>query len=659
MAKSVEHMKPDKDAQTPEQMERSKLVEERAADGAHSEEDLQSYIQLAYYAGHQWIAMSPTTRQIVPLPKEEWQSQYTANRIMPAVRNELSKVLRYKLSKAVIPASTEDRDVRAARVADKVVEWLEYDLKLQEVDEEAVMWALVTRIGFVKPVWNPAKGLMVATQDGKPVRQGDVDIEVLNLFEVKWDPSASRWCDVRWVIHERQRSIEYIKAVYGKDVKADDTLTAANIYDGKLKSLTAGSSLFQGQAVKAKNCAIVREYWEAPSHEYPKGRRITTAGGMELYYEEDIGFGEEDNTDREIPIFPLIHIPVPGKIIGTSVTEQLIPIQREYNKSRSQIIENKNLMANPVWVAQTGSVVDDEISTGPGSIVWYNQGFNAPEMRQPASLGSDVYKNVEQCIEEMMFISSQQEVSHGSTPTGVTSGVAVQLLQEQDDTKLAPTVAKYGRFKQTYLSYLLKIVRFKYTEPRTVQLLGKNKRMEALEFIGSDLTSTDVRFEDMSLTQLSSAARKQYLMELVELGVLNPQMDKDLIMRMLELGITDELYDGLEIDVQQALNENASWAKQDFSPITRDFYNHEVHVAQHNKFRKGEEYMAMDPEMQSGIDAHIQEHMDFIMQAMMQAAPAQMEEGDTGGLDMNKIVGALSPDEQAALQQNPAILDNL
>jgi hypothetical protein len=653
-------MKPDKDAQTPEQIERCKLIDERSVEGTHSEEDLQSYVQLAYYAGHQWIAMSKTARQIVPLPREEWQTQYTANRIMPAVRNELSKVLRHKLSKAVIPASTEEADIRAARIADKVVEWLEYELKLQEIDEEAVMWALVSRIGFVKPVWNPGKGLTIATEDGKPVKTGDVDIEVLNLFEIKWDPTASRWNETRWVIHERQRTIEYIKSVYGKDVSADDSLTASNVYDGKLKSLTAGSNLFSGQSIKAKNSAMVKEYWERPSKEYPKGRRITIAGGVELFYEEDIGFGEEDITDRDIPIFPLIHIPVPGKIIGTSVTEQLIPVQREYNKSRSQIIENKNLMANPKWAAEFGGIIDDEINSAPGTVIWYRPGFQPPIMLQPASLGSDVYKNIEQCIEEMMFISSQQEVSHGSTPTGVNSGVAIQLLQEQDDTKLAPTVAKYGRWKQKYMSYLLKIVRYKYNEMRTVQIVGQNKRMEALEFRGSDLTSTDVRFEDMSLTQLSSAARKQYILELISMGVLNPQMDRDLIIRMLELGITDDLYDGLEIDVQQALNENAAWAKLDLSPITRDFFHHEVHVAQHNKFRKGEEYMGMSPDEQQVIDLHVQEHMTYIMQAMMQSAPQEpIDEGGTGGLDMSRVIGALSPEEQAAIQQNPNILDTI
>lgn len=636
--------------QTTKQLERVALVDERSKQGEHSDEDINSYKQLAYYTGNQWIAMNKQTKTIVPLPKEDYQVQYVANRIMPSVRTELAKVMRNKLTKKVIPATTEDADVRAARLAEKVVEWLEYDLKLQEIDEEAIMWTLVTRIGFVKPVWNPNKGVIIATEDGKQIKQGDADIEVLNLFELKWDKSASKWEQARWYVHERQRTVEYVKDMYGVEVEAEDGLTQSSVYAGKLASLTSGSTGFIASSVKAVDCVVVKECWEKPSNKYPKGRQITTANGKELYYAEDIGFGEEDTSEREVPIFPLIHINVPGKIIGSSIVEQLMPVQREYNKSRSQTIENKDLMANPKWVAEVGSV-DDEIDNRPGSVIWYRKGFAPPVMTQPTSLGSDVDSNIERCLEEFMFISGQQEVSHGATSPGVTAGVAIQLLQEQDDTKLGPTIAKYGRFKQHYLSYLLKMIKYKYDTPRTVTLVGKNKAQEVLEFKGSELTSYDVRMDDMSLTQLSSAAKKQYIIELIQLGVLNPQTDKDLIVRILEVGITDEMYDALEIDVQQAMNENSLWAKGDMSPITREFYNHEVHVAQHNRFRKGMEYEALAPEQRAIIDAHVQEHLEYVMGEMMQ--PMEQE------IDQAKVLGALTPEEQAAVQADPSILDNL
>lgn len=648
----------DETIQSPEQADRVSLVEDRSTQGAHSDEDLQSYVQLAYYAGKQWLAVSKTAKTIVPLPKEDWQVQYTANRVMPIVRTELAKITRNKLTKTVIPASTEDEDIRAARLADKVVEWLEYELDLQEVDQEAILWALTTRIGFVKPVWDASKGVVLSTEKGKRTHQGDVSIEVLSLFEVKWDPSASRWKDVQWVIHEKPRTVDYVKTVYGLEVTPDEGLSVTSIYDGKLKSLTAsGLTGIGGAAKEVKNMVLVRELWEAPSFEYPNGRRITTGGGKELYYSEDIGFGENDHSEREIPIFALNHINIPGKIVGSSVVEQLMPVQREYNKSRSQIQENKNLMANPQWVVEYGSLIEGyDITNMPGGLIQYQKGYTAPFMSQPTSLGNDVEANIERCLEEFMFISGQQEVSHGATPTGVSSGVAIQLLQDQDDTKLGPNIAQYSRFKQKYMSYMLKIIKYKYDIERTVKVVGRNKRTEAVTFKGSDLASCDIRMDDMSLTQRSKASKQAYVIELVQLGVLNAQMDKDLIIRMLELGITDELYDGLEQDVQQAMNENGQWSKEDYSPIVREFYNHEVHVAQHNRFRKSEEYEMLDPAVQQLIDMHVQMHTEALMQAMMPTAPTEPTSA-TDGVDPERVAGALTPDEQQVLQQNPQLMD--
>jgi len=184
--------------------------------------------------------------------------------------------------------------------------------------------------------------------------------------------------------------------------------------------------------------------------------------------------------------------------------------------------------------------------------------------------------------------------------------------------------------------------------------------VDALTLKGSDLTSFDIRFDEMSLTQLTKAGKQQHVMELVTAGVLNPQMDRDLIIRMLELGITDELYDGLEIDVQQALNENAKWTKGELDTITRDFFNHEVHVAQHNKFRKGDEYTQLPPEAQMLIDMHVQEHMEYIMQAMMPApGTPTAAPGEESGMDVNRVMGSLTPEEQDYLNQNPQLLEQM
>ncbi len=662
--KKKRDIRPDLTAQTPEQAQRVSFVDECFDHSGTESERLTSYAHLAYYAGKQWIGLSRASKSLVPLPPEPGEVQYTANRIMPVVRTEQAKVLRNKLTQTVVPASSEDSDIRAARIGDKVTQWLEYELDLQDVDQESVLWALTTRIGFVVPTWDTQGGEIVGKDKKGDVHEGMPKIDVCSLFDVIWDMSTSKWSDVRWVGVERVRSVEYVKTVFGVDIGPEDGLSLTNVFDGKLSALTADGLGSGTQEVK--DCVRLRTLWKAPGPECPKGQTIIIANGRELYFDEDIGFGEEDDTPRQIPVFPLIHIRIPGRVLGTSVTEQLMPVQREYNTSRSQIIENKNLMSNPKWAVEAHSLQGQEITREAGQVLQYTAGANPPVMLQPKGLGPEVANNIERCLEEFQYISGQREVSHGSTPTGVTAGVAIQLLQEQDDTQLAPTIQQYARWKRRYMSYLLKMVRFKFTEERTIKLVGKNKKTDTLTFRGSQLTSTDIRYEDISATAMTKAAKQSFVMELVTAGVLNPQMDKDLIIRMLEMGITDELYDGTEIDSTQAITENGQWARGDLTPTTRDFYNHEIHVMQHNKFRKGDEYRELPPEMQALIDAHVTEHMEYIMQAMMQqqaeqaaAAPGAGSAEEDTGMSVDRVMQALTPEEQEALKANPQLLDSI
>lgn len=578
----------------------------------------QAYLNISYFAGKHWIVLDPTTNKLTPSLLEPWQVRYTANKIQPIVRNEWSKITKNKFVMFVSPATTEDGDIRSARIGDKIVEWLEYELSLQEKDRENCLWGLTTAISFIKPYWNPSKGREI----GQGLHEGDVDLCVCSIFELKFDTSCSKWEDITWICHDKIRSTDYIKRVYGKEV-SPETLVATNLYEAKLASTLATNS--SGVTYKKhEDSAVVHEYWELPSAEYPKGRRITTAGSQVLVYEEDIGFGDTDDTPRELPFFPFFHINVPGRLIPTCVVEQLIPPQREYNKSRSQIIENKNLVSNPILLVPNGGL-DEEPTNEPGQILYYNPGMK-PEYLDPPMMGVDVYKNLEYIDGEFEFISGQHETSHGSTPAGVTSGTAIGFLQEQDDTKLSPSIANYITCKQKYMRYLLKMVQKRYDAERTIRIVGDNRKVDVFKFKGSDLTSIDVRINEATMYQTNKPAKQDFILKLVQYGILLPTQERDrqLIMKVLEFGIMDEVYSEFEQDATHAQNENDKWRKGDMSPDVRDFYNHEVHVKEHDKFRKSETYTQLPNVYKASIDAHVEMHMQEVMKKAMEQIMAQM-----------------------------------
>lgn len=586
------------------------FVDEQLKKGDKKTYEMQWYLNIAYFVGKQWIAFDSVNKRLYEPEREPWQVRFVGNRIQPIVRTELAKITKNKPTIVVTPASNEDSDIKSARVAEKVADYLFYELDLKAKNQELGLWGL-TCAGFIKPFWNNNKG----NDAGQGLKQGDVDADIVSPFEIDIDPSAKKWSEVKWVCHKKVRDTDYVKQVYDKEVEAEGGILESNLYESQLKDITI---MGQGITYKnAENAVIVKEYWEKPTAKYPKGRRITIANGVLLFYEEDIGFGDEDDTERELPFFPFFHINVPGRVWPTTINEQLIPIQREYNKTRSQIIENKNLMANPIWLVPKGST-EEEISAGmPGQIIEYKPQIGKPEMAQAPSMSADVYKNEERCIEEFEFISGQHETSHGSTPTGVKSGVAIAYLQEQDDTKLGPTISNFESCIQNYMKYMLKMVKFKYIEERLIKIVGQDNKIETFYFKGSDLTSTDVRIVSGSSLPQSKAAKQEWIMNLVTNRVLDPVKDRELIMKMLELGITEDMYDYYTIDINQAEAEKEQWLKGDFSPDVRDFYNHEIHITEHNKFRKSDDYKQLDPQAKALIDAHVKAHEDYILQRII------------------------------------------
>src|SRR5690606_8768548 len=79
----------------------------------------QWWINLAFLAGQQWVVWNPQTRTL-ELPKApSWRVRMTINHIEPMVRTALAKLTKNRPVSEVQPASTEERDINAARTGTK------------------------------------------------------------------------------------------------------------------------------------------------------------------------------------------------------------------------------------------------------------------------------------------------------------------------------------------------------------------------------------------------------------------------------------------------------------------------------------------------------------------------------------------------------------
>jgi hypothetical protein len=614
------------------------IVLERYENG-REHDDLQNwYENLAFFAGNQYVRWDKSTNKLVTPEKPSWRVRLTFNHIMPRVRTEHAKLTINRHVWEVLPATAEEEDTNVAKVSTKFLDAKWRELEMDDTKEEAILWALTTGTGFVKTWWdegkyrddnlvpltndegipidesgNPlpedAEPLMIPRQeqDGRFAPIGDIDCAAISPFEIIPDPSASKMDDCQWIIHAKRWPKQIAEERWGIQLETDGE--AGNWFD-KLKGMVASTFGRASNDSEDEDMVLVLELWERPSQKYPDGRLVVVAGNQLVHD------GVNPMPQGELPFVMFRHIVVPGKFWGESIIKQLISPQKEYNRTISQITEIKNRTSNPQKLLPVSSGIDPDKWTGePGLVIPYNPvAGQAPGYITPPPVQPYMFKLLEHNLSDLDQISGQHEVSHGQTPPGVKSGVAIRFLQEQDDTKLGPTARSIERGWRKLAVMWLKMAKamYKPEENRMVKYVGKNRQIECFDFDSQKIPmEPDVIIISGSALPESKSARQDFLKELYQLGVfVDPKTgrpDNAKFMKMLEIGGVDEAFDDISTDMNAAEIENKLMERgQEQWPHEWD--NHELHIYQHNKYRKSTDFMALPEEIRALYGRHIKIH---------------------------------------------------
>jgi len=108
-----------------------------------------------------------------------------------------------------------------------------------------------------------------------------------------------------------------------------------------------------------------------------------------------------------------------------------------YNRARSQVVHNVELMGNPKWlVPKTAGVSTHAITSKPGEKIYYNAAGGTPQQVAAAPLPSYIADNITRLQAEMGDVAGLHSVSLGKRAVGVTSGKAIQALASHDTSQL-------------------------------------------------------------------------------------------------------------------------------------------------------------------------------------------------------------------------------
>lgn len=583
----------------------------------------QWYYNLAFYFGRQYVqwvgSVSANKFTLMDVkPRQSWRARLVSNKIKPIIRNELTKLTKEEMQFYVVPATTEESDIFAARAGESLAEFVLDDSKFNRVRRQATLWSLLTGTGYTKTYYD--QNYPVPNND-----PGKIILDALSSFPIYVPLLDEEDIQVQpYVFHQRSVDPNFIKEKWGVDVTPDNEVRA-EYYEERLRNVLGIQS--KGYVPQS----IVREVWVRPNQEFPQGAMFIIQGKNVLYIYEDIVEAREDAElppvgDAEVPdtptrnplelpetVFPyehgeypfqkIIHIPA-ARYYGMSVIEDLIPLQKEYNRARSQIIESKNKTASAQWVVPKGSINPAMITSQPGLVITYQPGFEPPRAIKQPDLPAYVIQDLDRTLKDIDDISGQYEVAHGRTPPGVEAASAIAYLQEENDTRLYHTTASIEEAAQSVGTQILSLIDQCWTEEKMVKVVSKNNATDVRMLRKADMKgNTDFRIEPGSMAPKSRAARNAMMLELLDRQVVPP----DKILKYLQMVDTNQMYNEMQLDDRQAQRENIRMSEGTQVSIN-DYDNHAAHIMAHENYMKTEEYELLPEQLRQLFLVHDQEH---------------------------------------------------
>ena len=583
-------------------------------------------LNMNFYMGNQYCTALPTG-EIADVERDYfWQEREVFNHISALVETRLAKLGSVRPSLTVRPFSSDDGDVKTAKASTKILAAACDKLDIDAVLTEGTMWSEICGTVFYCVGWDDRAGIEL--DDG--VFEGDVRVDVVPPLEIYPDSIfAQSVKDCRSVIRARAVDVGELKRVYGKTVEPQSSdvagLASADVGGG----LVAESVLNKYAARPSENTAVLIERYSLPSADKPLGEYAAVANGVLLRY-GDLPYVNGADGKRIIPFVKQAAIENAGCFFGASVVERSIPVQRAYNAVKNRKHEFLNRLSMGVMAVEDGSVDMDNLEQegiSPGKILVYRRGSTPPRMIDCGSVPAEFSAEEARLLNEFTQISGVSEFMRSSQTSSAMSGIALQLLIEQDDTRLSLSAELVRLAAREIARQILRLYKQFGSDARLSRIVGQNGQIELLRWSASDISSDDVVFETDNELLSTPALRQNMMFELYKMGLLfdsdgkMSDASKHRLLDALGYGGWDSDIDLAQVNVNRAEYENHK-DKYDLC----EFDDHELHVDAHVKYLISERPSGKKAER---LKAHIIEHKKYAALAAQAAAQPQADNGAT------------------------------
>ena len=568
----------------------------------------QAETNIAWYQGYQNLYQHPAHNHLVSMPNPRQRVRLSFNLIKPSVQIRQANIGFDPIKFEVAPATQDMEDWDTARLSTDVLEYYQEYLDVERMVEESDLWVDLSGSSFIQTTWNPDKGNEFDTGNGK-MAVGDLEVRVVPLFNIYWQHPLEL-DDAAWCLVLTEDSPGSIKSRYGKDMPEDSEKSREGFKYWRSSDID-GSGLRRGKRNKNDGMVLVQTLWVKRSKRFPKGKHLVVADGTVV-----LKNGDNPYKHGRIPVIHNKGILVPNSNLGQGVVDDLLQPQAEFNKAISQMVETRELMANPYVLARHDAIVDEaQWNNVVGGIRYFNG--DPPTVVQGAALPSAYLHLLNKTQAVMQDIVGAHDVSQGRSEPGVKSGVAIRALQEKDEGRVGPQRRRrrrsWGRIGQMMLGTLGQFVK----EQRLVKILSEENVWETARFTGKNLRGKGGRsganYFDVRVKSNGSITSKAGQLEMLQILIQNKFLlstdanDKRLVTELMEFNNIRGNIDKNHVHRQQQRFENDMMMVGKQVPVLSQ-QNDQIHMDELDAYRNRHSFQFMPQEIQVAFQLHFTEH---------------------------------------------------
>lgn len=292
---------------------------------------------------------------------------------------------------------------------------------------------------------------------------------------------------------------------------------------------------------------------------YPNGRRVTIAGDVLL---------ENEKNPYEDGRFPFVSwncYDIPGDFWGMGEVEMLVSIQKEICSLYNDIIDNAHLNGNAPWIVDKNAGIEkNTITNSPGAVFRKNPGSEVRREQAP-NMPAYIQNIINDLKYDIQVISGVFDATRGERPMSISSGVAIQALQDSSQGRIRLKTQKLENFLSELGSMWLCRMQQFWQLPRTIRIMGGeyspderpiivNGQQVVFKEVYSDMIDGDfdIEIKTGSTMAVNKSAKFEQVIRMAQTQAEDgmPLIDRRVVLEYSELENVDDIIKRFEEQAQ-------------------------------------------------------------------------------------------------------------